>query len=419
MNVIELIDLKKNKKLLSEEQINFFIHGVVNKLIPDYQISALLMAIWFNGLDQNELYYLTKAMTNSGKIYSFHPSYKKILIDKHSTGGIGDKVSIALAPILSCFNLGISKLSGRGLGFTGGTIDKLESIGVDTNLSIEEAKKILNSNDMFIIGQTSDIVPADKILYALRDVTGTVDSLPLIAASVLSKKFAFESDYIFIDIKYGQGAFCKDLSTAQKLKDIMIKLAQKFNRKVYFLLSDMNQVLGQAIGNAIEVQEVVDYLKDEDWVSKDFKKTMETLITLILIKSKICKSNSEAKIKIKNVISSKMAFHKFIAWVEAQKGDVKKIENNNFFKPKYEYTIKAQKKGRVSYKSVIDIAQLSVDLGSGRYEKNDKIDYQAGIYLHAKEKDSVKNGDKIISLYSSNPIELELVIRAKNIFKIK
>ena len=419
MNIIDLLENKKNGIKLSEDEINFFIEGLVKKTIPDYQVSALLMAIWFNGLDLNELYWLTKAMINSGRIYSFHPGYKKILVDKHSTGGIGDKVTLALAPILTCFNIGVSKLSGRGLGFTGGTIDKLESINVQTNVSIEEAKKFLYTNDMFVIAQSDDIVPADKILYALRDVTATVDSLPLIAASVLSKKFALESDYIFIDIKYGRGAFCKDISAAQKLSFLMKQLAQKFKRKLYCTLSDMNHVLGQAIGNAIEVQEVVDYLKGEDWVDNNFAKTMESLITWIVIKTKISKSNNEIKNKIKHFINSGLAFEKFCSWVEIQKGDIKKIISNSFFKPKYQFTIESPQKGKVIYNSIVDLAELSVDLGSGRRTKNDKIDYQAGIYLHAKEKANVKPGDKIFSLYSSNPINLNLIARAKKLFKIK
>ncbi|KJH42133.1 putative cytidine deaminase [Dictyocaulus viviparus] len=281
--------LKKEKKL-TEEQIVFFINGVVNKSIPDYQTSALLMAICIYGLDNDELYFLTKAMISSGKEYNFHPEYKKTLTDKHSTGGIGDKVSIALAPLLTCFNLGVSKTSGRGLGFIGGTIDKLQSIGVKTNATIEEAKQFLKASNMFIIEQTSDIVPADKILYALRDVTEMVDSLPLVAASVLSKKFALNSDYIFIDIKYGNGAFCKNIVMAKKLSSIMQKLAN----------NDMSHVLGRSIGNAIEVREVIDYLQD--------------------------------------------------------------------------------------------LAELGVDSKAGRRVKNDPLDYQAGIYLHAKNGCHVQKG---------------------------
>ncbi|WP_027124164.1 thymidine phosphorylase [Mycoplasmoides pirum] len=418
MNIIEIIELKKNKKKLSQDQINFCISGLVNKSIPDYQISALLMAIWFNGLDDNELYFLTKAMIDSGKIYKFHPEYKKILIDKHSTGGIGDKVSIALAPILVSFDLGVAKLSGRGLGFTGGTIDKLESINVNTDIDLKNSKKILNIANMFIVGQTNDIVPADKLLYALRDVTGTVDSLPLIAASILSKKFALESDYIFIDIKYGQGAFCHDIETAKKLSNIMKNLAKKFKRKVYFVLSDMNEVLGNTVGNAIEVKEAIDFLKNNSDVGTDFKKLMFDLVTLILLKTKKCKTKKEAKEKINYVLENKIAFNNFCNWIELQNGNIAKIKNDTFFKPKYWTNIAAWKSGKISYKSIIELAEIGVDLGSGRRKKEDKIDFQAGIYLHAKSNEKIKIKDKILTLYSSKPIKQDLIDKAKKIIKI-
>lgn len=419
MNCIDLIEIKKKNQHLNEDQIKFFIKKIMDKSIPDYQISALLMAIWFNGLDANELYYLTKAMINSGKIISFHPEYKKILIDKHSTGGIGDKVSIALAPILSCFDVGVAKLSGRGLGFTGGTIDKLESINVKTTFSLKDAKKILNRHDMFILSQSEDLVPADKILYAIRDVTATVDSLPLIAASILSKKLALKTDYIFIDIKYGVGSFCSDKATGEKLGKIITKLANQFKRKVFYKLSDMNHVLGRTIGNAIEVQEAINYLKNDSNVGQDFKELMLDLISFILMKTKIYSSKKIIEKKLNEILTTQKAFYKLCDWVESQNGNKEIIMNNIFFKPKYELDIKSNKAGKVIYPNIIGLAELGIDLGAGRRIKDDKIDFQAGIYLNKKDGEKVKNGETVFKLFSSKPISNKINKNAYELFKIQ
>lgn len=418
INFIDLIELKKLKKSLSESQIIFFIQGIINKTIPDYQISAFLMAVWFNGLTDDELYYLTKAMITSGETIDFHSEYFRPLVDKHSTGGIGDKVTIALAPILSCFNLGVTKISGRGLGFTGGTIDKLESIGVDCEISILQAKKILKLNNMFIMSQTKNLVPADKILYSLRDVTATTDSLPLIAASIISKKLAIDSDYIFIDIKYGSGSFCKTIKIANELGKMMVKLAKRFNRKIYYDLSDMNHVLGRAIGNAIEVREAVDYLLDKDDVGSDFKELMNRLIIKILITTKISSNIKDANQKLNNVLKSKQAFDNLCKWIANQGGDVISVVNGNFFKPKYFKIIKANQNGNLKYSNPVDLAKVSLELGAGRKEKNDLIDFQAGLYLNAKDGQVVKINEPVLTLYSSKPINKDLINQAKKTIKI-
>lgn len=418
MNFIDLIELKKLKKSLSEEQINFFIEGIINKTIPDYQISAFLMAVWFNGLNDDELYYLTKAMIASGETINFHSEYSNPLVDKHSTGGIGDKVTVALAPILSCFNLGVAKMSGRGLGFTGGTIDKLESIGIDCEISIPQARKILKLNNMFIISQTKNLVPADKILYSLRDVTCTTDSLPLIAASIISKKLAIDSDYIFIDIKYGAGSFCKTIKIANQLGKMMVKLAKRFNRKIYYDLSDMNHVLGKAIGNAIEVKEAVDYLLDKDGVGSDFKNLMNRLVRKILMVTKISSNVKDANEKLNNVLKSKQAFDHLCTWIANQGGDVISVVNGSFFKPKYFKIIKANQNGNLKYSNPVDLAKVGLELGAGRKEKNDSIDFQAGLYLNAKDNQIVKINEPILTLYSSKPISKDLVNQAKRAIKI-
>lgn len=418
MKFTEIIEIKKRRKKLSEKQINFFVNGAVNKTIPEYQTSALLMAIWFNGLSDDELYYFTKAMIASGETIKLKKNYKKVLIDKHSTGGIGDKVTIALAPILACFNLGVGKLSGRGLGFTGGTIDKLEAIGVKTDLSVDAAVKVLKETDMFVISQSPNIVPADKLFYSLRDVTGTVDSLPLIAASILSKKFVVDSDYIFIDIKYGAGAFCQNIATAKKLGNIMTKLAQKFSRNLRFELSDMNKVLGRTIGNAIEVKEAVDYLRNQPNVGQDYKDLMANIICNILVESKTCKTHASAQKQLNQVLSSGAAFERFCQWIKAQGGNLKAIKTNTFFSPKYQHVIKATKSGVVSYPDVVGLAEIAVDLGAGRRVKEDVIDFQAGIYLHAKDNDSVNKDDPVLTLYSNNPISKKIIEQTKKLIKL-
>ncbi len=418
MNAIEIIEAKKTKRRLSREQIRFFVSGLVRQTIPDYQISALLMAIWFNGLDADELYHLTEAMIDSGKVYSFRPGYAKTLIDKHSTGGIGDKVSVALAPVLAALGFGVVKLSGRGLGFTGGTIDKIESLGARTEISMPEAKKILRACDMFIIGQSSEIVPADKLLYALRDVTGTIDSLPLIAASILSKKFALESDYVFIDIKYGEGAFCGDAKTARKLRATMEALAKRFKREVRFALSDMNEVLGNTIGNALEMKEAIGYLRNDSGVGEDFRALMEELVTMVLLETKKCAAPADARRMLRGVLDGGSAYERFRAWIGRQGGDLRAIDADAYFRPKHSLTIKAPKAGTVACSSVVALANVAVDLGSGRRKKTDAIDFHAGILLHKKARQRAAAGEKLLTLYSSSPIPKGLADRAREIVSV-
>ncbi|WP_027121801.1 thymidine phosphorylase [[Mycoplasma] imitans] len=411
MNIIEIIEKKKTKQVLTKEEIGYFIDGCVKKTIPDYQISALLMAIWFNDMNQDELYYLTDFMIKSGKTLNFESNNKK-LIDKHSTGGVGDKVSIALAPILACFNFKVAKMSGRGLAHTGGTIDKLEAIGVDCFISIDQAKEILKTNDMFIIAQTNDLVLADKILYALRDVTSTTDCLDLIASSIISKKFALNSDYIFIDIKYGLGAFCKTVEQANELKKRMLNLANKFNRHLKCELNDMNEVLGNSIGNAIEIKEAVAYLKNELAANNSFKLLMDNLIAEILVETKQYSDKTQALIALNELLKTTKPFDKFISWIKSQKGDYQAVINDTYFHPKYEYILKAKQKGNIKYSSPVDLAMVSVELGSGRMVKDQPIDFQAGIYLHKKNDDQINVNEPIMTLYSSKPINQSIIDKA-------
>ncbi|MDC4163567.1 thymidine phosphorylase [Mycoplasma sp. T363T] len=416
MNIVEIIDKKKNKKVLTKEEIGFFINKTVDKTIPDYQISALLMAIWFNGLNEDELYYLTDFMMKSGKTLSFDTKDKKS-IDKHSTGGVGDKVSIALAPVLASFGFKISKMSGRGLAHTGGTIDKLESIGVDCSISIDEAKKILDENDMFIISQTDDLVLADKILYAIRDVTSTTDCLDLIASSIISKKFAINSDYIFIDIKYGAGAFCQTIEQANELKRRMLVLAKRFNRHLVCELNDMNEVLGNSIGNAIEIKEAVAYLKNELDNKNSFKILMDNLLSEILVETKKFDNKNQALQALNELLNTTKPFDKFIAWIKSQKGDWLAVSEDRYFNPKYQYEIKAKQEAKIVYTSPVDLALVSLELGAGRKLKNQPIDFQAGIYLHKKSNDHLKKDETIMTLYSSKPIDQVIIDKALSTIK--
>lgn len=411
MNIIDIIEKKKTKQILTKEEIGFFIDGCVKKTIPDYQISALLMAIWFNGLNDDELFYLTDFMIKSGKTLNFESDQKK-LIDKHSTGGVGDKVSIALAPILACFDFKVAKMSGRGLAHTGGTIDKLEAIGADCFISLDQAKQILKTNDMFIIAQTNDLVLADKILYALRDVTATTDCLDLIASSIISKKFAINSDYIFIDIKYGLGAFCKTIDEANELKKRMLNLAKKFNRHLKCELNDMNEVLGNSIGNAIEIKEAIAYLKNQLSQNNSFKILMDNLVAEILVETKQFTTKKEALISLDQLLKTTKPFDKFISWIKSQNGNWQEIINDSYFQPKYEYQLKAKKAGKINYSSPVDLAMVSVALGSGRMIKDLPIDFQAGIYLHKKNHDQVSLDEPIMSLYSSKPIDQIIIDKA-------
>ena len=258
MNIIEIIEKKVKKQALSEEEIKYFVNGYTKDVIPDYQISSLLMAILLNGMNHDETYYLTKAMLESGEVNDLS-SIDNITVDKHSTGGVGDKTTLVLAPLVASCGLVMAKMSGRGLGHTGGTIDKLESIpGFNTSLTHEQFFKQVKEINVAVIGQTSELVPADKKLYALRDVTGTVDSMPLIASSIISKKVASGADLIELDVKYGDGAFMKSKEDAQTLANLMIEVGNRLNRKVSAVISDMNEPLGMAIGNSLEVIESIE-----------------------------------------------------------------------------------------------------------------------------------------------------------------
>ncbi|BAP39605.1 thymidine phosphorylase [Metamycoplasma canadense] len=406
MRIIDIINKKAEKQELTQAEIEFFIKNYVEGNIPDYQASALLMAIRLNSLNETETSYLTNAMINSGDTIDW--SYlNTTIVDKHSTGGVGDKVSIVLCPILSALGLTVAKMSGRGLGHTGGTLDKLESIsGYTISLTDEQFKNSVEKHNIAIVGQNQKLVPADKKIYALRDVTGTVQSIPLIASSIMSKKLATGSNCILLDVKCGNGAFMKNLDEAKELGRLMIEIGKKLNRKIAVEITNMEKPLGRAIGNKIEILEAVETLNGNG--PKDFTEIIYSSgATLLLLANKV-KTEEEARKKIKEVINNKKALEKFNEWIKAQNGNVDEIYCSNWFNPKYKFEIISKEEGYLKINSAIEFGLAAMKLGAGRSKKEDSIDFEAGIYLNKTTNDFVRKNDVLFTLYSSNPIDENL-----------
>lgn len=415
-DIISFISKKKNKLALAENEINQFIDLVKQKQIPDYQITAWLMAVCVNGMNDDETYYLTKAILNSGQIFQLIKS-NKLIIDKHSTGGIGDKVSLILLPILVACGLKVAKLSGKGLGYTGGTIDKLNSLNVKTDLTFNKALELLEKNNIFIIEQTDQIAPVDKILYALRDVTATIDSIPLIAASIMAKKLALKTDYLFLDVKYGSGSFCLTKNDAILLASVLDKIAIKFNINMHINITSMQQPLGYSVGNLIEFNEVHDFLNNQ-FVCSDLKKLILTFATEILVITKTVLNPKLALKKINTVLETKSAFNVLTKWFESVNANVKDWTNKSFFKPKYIHKIYAPKAGFFNILKNDAVGILARKLGAGRYHKNDLIDFHAGIWFYKKINDQVDLNELLITLYSNSQITTDLVNEAKSFFSL-
>lgn len=385
--MIEIINKKKNGEELSAEEIDYFIKNL--KDLPDYQISALLMAITINGMSDNETSYLTKAMAQSGDMLDNFDT-----VDKHSTGGVGDKVTFVVAPILASLGIKVGKMSGRALGFTGGTIDKLESIGVNTTLSEEEFKKQINDINLAIISQTKNIAPADKILYHLRDVTATTESIPLITSSIMSKKIASGAKNLVLDVKVGNGAFMKNMEDAKKLATNMISICKLCNINAVAVLTNMDHPLGNNIGNTLEVQEAIDVLKGK---IGPVEKVSKTIASYMVSLYKKC-TYEEAYILVNEEIKSNRAYEKFEKFIKVQGG------NLNFKKAKYEKEVFAIKSGYINY-SAIEVGKCSFYLGSGRKSYDENIDYEAGIILTKEINDYVNEGELIATLYSNKIIK--------------
>ena len=416
MNFLDIIQKKKESKALSEEEIKYFIENYVKGEIPDYQVSAFLMAIYFNKLNLDETYYLTKAMIDSGDRVDLSevPGSK---VDKHSTGGVGDTVTLVLGPLLASVGLVFAKMSGRGLGHTGGTLDKLESIpGFNINIGGKEFVEILKKSNIAVIGQTENIVPADKLLYALRDATATVDNVSLIASSILSKKIALGTDALVLDVKVGNGAFMKDVPSAIELSKLMVSLGKKFGRNTKAIITSMNEPLGDAIGNSLEVIEAINILKGEK--SGHLKDIALRIGSKLMIMEGLAKSEDEAIKVLEEKISDGSAIEKFKEMVELQGGDSSYIDNTDKFKKSTIIKeIISEETGFVKSIEAIEIGIASRDLGAGRHKKGDVLDLSAGIYLHKKVGDFVEKGEKIATIYTEKENEVEGAInRIKNAY---
>jgi pyrimidine-nucleoside phosphorylase len=399
MNTVELIKKKRDGKALSSDEINFLISKYTQGNIPDYQFSALLMAILLKGMDVSETAALTNSMLNSGKIIDLSKLEGK-KVDKHSTGGVGDKTSLIIAPIVASTGIFVPMISGRGLGHTGGTLDKLESIpGFRTDLTLSESMKVLKKCGTVLIGQTKEIAPADKLIYSLRDVTATVESIPLITASIMSKKLAEGIDGLVLDIKTGNGAFMKSQKDSIILANSLIKAARSFNKEVIAFITDMNQPLGNYIGNWLEVYESIKVLRGK--IKNDLYILSIKLAGAMIYIGKKAKSIQDGEKIAKQKIESGEAFIKFLEIVELQGGNLSYINNpDKYPKSKFVKKIMSQKNGYVSRIDTYQIGMASLELGAGRITKEDEIDPKAGILFYRKIGDYVKTGDIVCELYT-------------------
>lgn len=396
MNIVDIIDKKRRKIELSEEEIKYVINGFLEGEVKDYQVSALLMAIVLNGMSDEEITYLTKYMIESGKTLDLS-SLGSSLVDKHSTGGVGDKTTLIIAPIVASCGVKVAKMSGRALGYTGGTIDKLESIpGFKVDLSIQDFLKEVNDIGVAITSQTEDIAVADKKIYALRDVTATVESLPLIASSIMSKKIALGAKKLVLDVKVGSGALIKDLQSARKLSRIMIDLGKKFGMTVICILTNMDKPLGTNIGNALEIEECIEVLKDNKQGSL---RDLCIILSSYMVSLGLNITYDEAKEKVLSNLTNGLAYKKFLELIKYQNGDITKLPHS-----RYVYNIKANMSGYLNSIDAYKIGLLSMSLGSGRKNKDDTIDYSAGIVLKKDLNDYIEKGDILMQVHSNREI---------------
>lgn len=412
----DVIIKKRDGFALTEEEIDFMIKGYTLNEIPDYQMSSFLMAIYFRGMNIDETYYLTKSMLNSGDSIDFNDIVGNT-IDKHSTGGVGDKTTFVVSPILAALGINVCKMSGRSLGYTGGTIDKIESIpGVNINLTEEEFINIIKKNKFAIMGQTNNIAPADKKLYSLRDVTGTVSSIPLIASSIMSKKLALKTDLISLDIKVGNGAFMDNKEHAIELAKLMIEIGKRFNRRVIATLSSMNENLGYAIGNSLEIIEAIETLKGNGPL--DFTELSLTLASNTIKALGITDSFNDAYNLAKSKIDDGSALLVFKKLVKLLGGDISYIEDTNkFIKPKYIIPIYSKSKGYVSYVDTKLLGTISMLIGGGRIKKDDMINHSVGLKFYPKIGTYLNIGDKVSDLYMEELNE-DIVNMILNAFKL-
>ena len=395
MTIIDIIEKKKNKAELTTEEINFFVNGFTDGTIPDYQMSALLMAILLNGMTDRETFDMTNAMLHSGDVVDMS-ALGGVVVDKHSTGGIGDSTTLALAPILACCDVFVAKMSGRGLGFTGGTIDKLESIPhFDTALSDKEFFEVVKRVGCAVIGQTANLAPADKKLYALRDVTGTVNSIPLICASIMSKKLASGADTILLDVKYGSGAFMPTPELALELATKMVAIGTLAGKNIGALITDMQQPLSDHVGNSLEIIGIVDVLRGKK--NRLYYEIREVALRLLALTGKYTLETAEKAFQ--EAIDSGKALQKFAEMVKAQHGDESYVLHPEKFEIGRKDVVVAEQNGYVSGMIAADIGRAVTHLGGGRMQKTDVIDFSVGVIMKVAIGSKVKAGDVICEVY--------------------
>ena len=409
MHFVDIIEKKKRKEELTDEEIAFWISGYEGGSIPDYQVSALLMAIVLNGMTDREISTLTRCMMNSGDIIDLS-SIEGVKVDKHSTGGVGDKTSLSLMPMVASCGVKVAKMSGRGLGHTGGTLDKLESIpGFSISLTEEQFVNQVSDIGIALIGQTANLVPADKKIYALRDVTGTVDSIPLIASSIMSKKLASGADVIVLDVKYGNGAFMETMEKAEELSYQMIRIGESFGKKVAACISSMDQPLGNAVGNALEVREAIDTLKGQG--PKDFTELCVVTGAVILEQAGVG-TREECVAMMEDSISSGRALEVLKAMIKAQGGDERVVDDPDLLpKARYVTKLKSYRNGYVHDLPAKPIGILAMNLGAGREHIDDVVDPAVGIVLNKKVGDFVARGEELAFVYHNKPLEREWLAR--------
>ncbi|WP_154835938.1 pyrimidine-nucleoside phosphorylase [Staphylococcus pasteuri] len=400
MRMIDIIEKKRDGYALTKEEIDFFIKGYTNGDIPDYQASSLAMAIFFQDMTEEERANLTMAMVNSGDVIDLS-NIDGIKVDKHSTGGVGDTTTLVLAPLVASVGVPVAKMSGRGLGHTGGTIDKLESAkGFHVELSEDEFVKLVNENQVAVMGQSGNLTPADKKLYALRDVTGTVNSIPLIASSIMSKKIAAGADAIVLDVKTGSGAFMKTIEDAEALAHAMVRIGNNVGRNTMAIISDMSQPLGNAIGNGLELKEAIETLKGQG--PDDLTELVLTLGSQMVVLAKQASTLDEAREYLTQSIESGKALEKFKSFISNQGGDASIVDHpENLAYAKFKIDYAAKQDGYITEMIANEIGVASMMLGAGRQTKEDVIDLSVGIILNKKVGDKVKAGESILTIHSN------------------
>lgn len=410
--MLDLIDKKRDNETLTGEEIKAMVDGFTNGEIPDYQMSAMLMAIYFNGMTPEELQELTLAMVESGDQVDLS-AIEGVKVDKHSTGGVGDTTTLVSAPLVASVGVPVAKMSGRGLGHTGGTIDKLEAIeGFHVEISQDEFVDLVNKNKIAVVGQSGNLTPADKAIYALRDVTGTVQSIPLIASSIMSKKIAAGSNAIVLDVKVGSGAFMKDIEHAEELANTMVEIGHLMNRQTMAVISDMNQPLGRAIGNALEVKEAIETLKGEG--PEDLTELCLTLGSQMVYLGKKASSLEEAREMLEQAIESGEALEKMKVFLEAQGGNSEVVDHPELLpQAKYQFVVRAEEDGFVESMHADEIGIAAMLLGAGRETKDSVLNLAVGLELEAKIGDAVKKGDPLVTIYSDREDVKDVVEKLK------